>query len=344
MKETGICEVCGARFGFIYWKRFCAKCKRTCCKDCLNSVVKGGVLDSPDFDRLKLCSDCIVAESTTQSISIHEDLEMTGQINSSLKLELKQKIMALEKFRNLLLQIASTFGPNSDLLPNSDLYNTNNTLNTIDSPIGSDPHKTSDRPPNSDFNTPLDSINSTDSRPNNFSTNSGRNTTTDSFVSCDRFSNEPSIQNGLDNDYYDIGELVSKCQDEFESMREKIRTMRRRYESSIINEEIMKIEMDRISKELELVSNERDSLRSSVSQLKILTCDMDDLKQQYEDVLNEREMLLARCKKLELLLHSPRPALHNVSRNLQNPNTRREFNRFRFWLSSTYCPRFYSNP
>ncbi|EAN32354.1 hypothetical protein TpMuguga_02g00068 [Theileria parva strain Muguga] len=344
MKETGVCEVCGTRFGFIYWRRFCAKCKRTCCKDCLNSVVKGSVSDSPDFDRLKLCSDCIVAESTTQSISIHEDLEMTGQINSSLKLELKQKIMALEKFRCFLLQIASTFGPNSDLLPNSDLCNTS-TLHTTDSPTSSDLHTISDRIQHSDLNTPFDTINNTDLSSNNyFSINSGRHTTSDTFVSCDRLSTIPSIENGLDNDYYDIGELVNKCQDEFEGMREKIRAMRRRYESSIINEEIMKIEMDRVSKELELVSSERDSLRSSVSRLKVLTCDMEDLKQQYEDVLNEREMLLARCKKLELLLHTPNITLSNISRSLESPIVRRDVNRNRFWLSSPFCPRFYSNP
>ncbi|BAM39778.1 uncharacterized protein TOT_020000049 [Theileria orientalis strain Shintoku] len=272
MKDFTSCEVCGLKFGIISWKRFCAKCNRTCCRDCLTGRLRDVGGNYSDLERVKICSDCVVAESTTQSISIHEDLELTGQINRDLRLELKEKILALEKFRTFLLQISTTFGPNSDLFPSSG-----------------------------------------------------------------------SVENGLDDRTCDIGELITRCQDDFENMQDKVRAMRRRYEASISNEESSRSEIDRLNREIEIISSERDSLRSALSQVDALRHDMEDYKQHYSEVIRDYSDLLVRCRKLELLLrssHSDHPDLSSVL-NESNHQSPRTPNRRRFWLFASCCPRFF---
>lgn len=261
--EPSICQVCNAKLGLLSLKRHCPKCKKVCCKHCLVGKPDGSLGEGNEADKSKICSECV--EASRRSMSFHEDLEVTDQINRDLKLELKQKVMALENFRTFLLEISATFGPNSELFPSSD----------------------------------------------------GKSV--------------------IDDTNCDIVDLLTKCQENFGNMQQKVRLMRKEYENALKNEENGKSLIQNMNERIESLVNERNELKSNLSQMKHLRHSVEDQKQQYQELLTERDKLRTRCKKLELLLKSSDDKTGSISKTLDESE---EPEPTRLWIFSICCPKF----
>ncbi|KAK2195298.1 hypothetical protein BdWA1_002971 [Babesia duncani] len=62
-----------------------------------------------------VCTDCLVATSTSRSMAMQEDLDSTDRINRDLKDDLRKKVLAMEEFRDFLMEFHSLFGEGSEL-------------------------------------------------------------------------------------------------------------------------------------------------------------------------------------------------------------------------------------
>ncbi|GBE61038.1 FYVE zinc finger domain-containing protein, putative [Babesia ovata] len=128
MREPQGCGVCAAAFTLLSRPRICRQCKRNCCANCVDtnyfsprgvSPAKGKK-HSGQADSTGLCVDCVVAEATSHSISVQEDLDRTEEINRGLKHELKRQLVAMEKFRGFLVEFCDAFAPESALFQEGD--------------------------------------------------------------------------------------------------------------------------------------------------------------------------------------------------------------------------------
>ncbi|AFZ78952.1 hypothetical protein BEWA_017930 [Theileria equi strain WA] len=262
--DSSTCQVCSTKLGLLSLKRHCSKCKRICCRHCLVGRPDTNLGEGNDVDKSKICSECV--ENSRRSMSVHEDLEVTDQINRDLKLELKQKVMALENFRTFLLEISATFGPNSELFPNTD------------------------------------------------------------------------DKSGIDDTNCDIVDLITKCQENFGNMQQKVRLMRKEYENARKNEESRQSVIKSMNDQIESLRSERTELRNSLVQMKHLSHSVEDQKQQYQDLLAECEKLRIRCNKLEILLKSTNDRPVSISKTLEVLDDT-EPSRSR--ILSICCPKFF---
>ena len=108
-EEGAACSVCHVEFSITRRRHHCRKCGSLVCGNCSDHFIpldsQAGL--SSTSIAVRVCDKCEIALRES-SKEISEEIDVTDQINVSLKASLKEKVHELEKFESLIMHYANS--------------------------------------------------------------------------------------------------------------------------------------------------------------------------------------------------------------------------------------------